>query len=327
MSDGDTLLPPGWIAGTLGDFIRPRGEKADPQEFPELTFLGMDHVEAHTMRIVGGVSGSSMKSAAARFYRGDVLYGRLRPYLNKVARPWFDGLASAEFMVFPEKKWLCSEFLKLRLNSVDFVGFASHLNEGDRPRVDFSQISTFPLLVPPANEQRRIVAKIEELFSEIDKGIESLTTAREQLKAYRQSILKAAFEGKLTEGWRSKKPDARWKTGKFGDFFKVQSGYAFKSMDYCHAGVPLIRIGDIQEDRVRPSNKTAYLSEYHMAENKAFLIHKNDLLIAMSGATTGKFGCYDSDEPALLNQRVGRVLVKPGTSILLSNHPPSPTVF
>jgi type I restriction enzyme S subunit len=54
-----------------------------------------------------------------------------------------------------------------------------------------------------------------------------------------------------------------------------------------------------------------------MAENKAFLIHKNDLLIAMSGATTGKFGCYDSDEPALLNQRVGRVLVKPGTSILL----------
>jgi type I restriction enzyme S subunit len=57
---------------------------------------------------------------------------------------------------------------------------------------------------PPLGEQRRIVAKIEELFSEIDKGIESLTTAREQLKAYRQSILKAAFEGKLTGAWRAR---------------------------------------------------------------------------------------------------------------------------
>ena len=56
--------------------------------------------------------------------------------------------------------------------------------------------------IAPLNEQRRIVAKIEELFSELDKGVESLTTAREQLKAYRQSVLKHAFEGKLTEDWR-----------------------------------------------------------------------------------------------------------------------------
>lgn len=60
------------------------------------------------------------------------------------------------------------------------------------------------LLLPPAHEQPRIIAKIEELFSELDKGVESLTTTREQLKAYRQSVLKAAFEGKLTEEWRLK---------------------------------------------------------------------------------------------------------------------------
>lgn len=63
-------------------------------------------------------------------------------------------------------------------------------------------IETIPLPLPPLNEQRRIVSKIEELFSELDKGIESLTTAREQLKVHRQSVLKAAFEGKLTESWR-----------------------------------------------------------------------------------------------------------------------------
>ena len=59
-----------------------------------------------------------------------------------------------------------------------------------------------PFPLPPINEQYRIVAKIEELFSELDKGIESLKTAREQLKVYRQAVLKHAFEGKLTEQWR-----------------------------------------------------------------------------------------------------------------------------
>jgi type I restriction enzyme S subunit len=59
------------------------------------------------------------------------------------------------------------------------------------------------ITLPPTNEQRRIVAKIEELFSELDKAVESLTTACEQLKAYRQSVLKHAFEGKLTADWRA----------------------------------------------------------------------------------------------------------------------------
>ena len=59
-----------------------------------------------------------------------------------------------------------------------------------------------PFPLAPINEQHRIVAKVEELFSELDKGIESLKTAREQLKLYRQAVLKHAFEGKLTAQWR-----------------------------------------------------------------------------------------------------------------------------
>ena len=61
------------------------------------------------------------------------------------------------------------------------------------------------LALPPFNEQRRIVAKIEELLSELDKGIESLKKARAQLKTYRQAVLKQAFEGKLTAKWREEK--------------------------------------------------------------------------------------------------------------------------
>ena len=68
-----------------------------------------------------------------------------------------------------------------------------------------NEISNIPL--PPLNEQHRIVAKIEALFSELDKGIESFKTAREQLKIYRQALLKHAFSGKLTEQWRAENQD------------------------------------------------------------------------------------------------------------------------
>lgn len=73
---------------------------------------------------------------------------------------------------------------------------------GAQPNISSKQIESLPIALPPLNEQHRIVAKIEELFSELDKGIESLTTAKAQLQVYRQSLLKHAFEGKLTEQWR-----------------------------------------------------------------------------------------------------------------------------
>jgi len=70
------------------------------------------------------------------------------------------------------------------------------------PNVNANKLKLIPLPVPPLPEQQRIVSKLEELFSELDKGIESFKTAREQLKVYRQAGLKHAFEGRLTEEWR-----------------------------------------------------------------------------------------------------------------------------
>ena len=168
----------------------------------------MDHVESHTTRLLGSVAASAMKSPAVCFRQGDVLYGRLRPYLNKVALPNFDGLASGEFIVLPSTECVSGSFLKHRLSAADFVSFASHLNEGDRPRVSFEQIGQFMILIPPPREQRRVVAKIEELFSELDAGIEILKKARARLATYRQAVLKHAFEGRLTAKWRDENKES-----------------------------------------------------------------------------------------------------------------------
>jgi type I restriction enzyme, S subunit len=78
---------------------------------------------------------------------------------------------------------------------------------GAQPNISQGLLKDWPIHLPPFPEQRRIVAKIEQLFSELDKGVESLKTARAQLKTYRQSLLKAAFEGRLTEQWRRDNAD------------------------------------------------------------------------------------------------------------------------
>jgi type I restriction enzyme S subunit len=76
---------------------------------------------------------------------------------------------------------------------------------GAQPNISQSIVKEWPINLPPFPEQHRIVAKIEELFSELDKGIENLKTAQSQLKVYRQALLKHAFEGKLTAQWRAER--------------------------------------------------------------------------------------------------------------------------
>lgn len=78
---------------------------------------------------------------------------------------------------------------------------------GAQPNISSGKIEQLEFFLPPLNEQKLIVAKIEELFSELDSGIASLKTARDQLKIYRQALLKHAFEGKLTEQWRKDNAD------------------------------------------------------------------------------------------------------------------------
>jgi type I restriction enzyme, S subunit len=190
-------LPHGWEWATLGEVVDTTRKRVKPQERPDLNFIGMQHVEAHTMRLLGTVPASEMKSTAEYFEPGDVLYGRLRPYLNKVYSPDFEGLCSAEFIVFRKVPHLDRRYIQYFLNSWDFVAFASHLDEGDRPRVNFGQLAPYPLPLAPLSEQQRIVAEIETQFTRLEAGVAALTRAQANLRRYKASVLKAACEGRL----------------------------------------------------------------------------------------------------------------------------------
>jgi type I restriction enzyme S subunit len=100
------------------------------------------------------------------------------------------------------------KFLTYAINSGGIRRQIAALESGTtRKRISRKNLERVRIPVAPLPEQHRIVAKIEELFSELDKGIENLRQTRAQLTAYRQALLKHAFEGKLTADWRKANPD------------------------------------------------------------------------------------------------------------------------
>lgn len=90
---------------------------------------------------------------------------------------------------------LFTYFTRVLITKIPDNGYARH----------FQHLEKIFIPIPPLAEQHRIVEKIEELFSDLDKGIESLKTTQQQLKIYRQAVLKWAFEGRLTAKWREEK--------------------------------------------------------------------------------------------------------------------------
>ncbi len=93
-------------------------------------------------------------------------------------------------------------FLQLKYQELN-----SRTKGSGTPHVDPNLLWNYRFPLPPLNEQHRIVTKIKALFSELDKGVQSLTTARALLNGYRQAVFKHAFEGKLTAQWREENKD------------------------------------------------------------------------------------------------------------------------
>ena len=203
-------LPNGWVKTTLGEIAVPSRERASPMDDPAMRYVGLEHIEPQSMKLLGYGYGREARSSSVRFSKGDILYAKMRPYLNKVWVAEFDGLCSAEFLVFKKQDGLNSLFLGVRLNAEDFVTFANEQVSGERPRVDFEKLSEFPLLLPPVAEQERIITKLNAALSRTGQAETAARRAQERLKRYRVAVLNAAVKGELTRAWR----EAHWGTPK-----------------------------------------------------------------------------------------------------------------
>lgn len=145
--------------------------------------------------------------------------------------------------------------------------------------------------LPPLPEQHRIVSKIEELLSELDKGKQQLETSQQQLKIYRQAVLKWAFEGKLTnenvkdgelpQGWKWVKIDSLLSDKKKG-MATGPFGTMLKKSEHQKSGVPVLGIENIGEGVFQMPNKI-FITGEKAVELKNFRVKENDIIISRSG--------------------------------------------
>ena len=141
-----------------------------------------------------------------------------------------------------------SKFLFYQAQSYEFkIQLDTLASATTLPIVNKGKFATITVKLPPLPEQHRIVAKIEELFSELDSGIESLKKVQEQLKTYRQAVLKYAFEAKLTNQVENNELPKRWKIKKLGESLNIVSGSTPKGINDIQSSgeIPFYKVGDM----------------------------------------------------------------------------------
>ena len=198
MAEAPFELPRSWKWAALGDFLLyDAGTKREPDTLnKDRWLLELEDVEKDTGRLLARiqVSGRESKSTKSEFRVGDILYGKLRPYLNKVLVADEPGYSTTEIVALRPYLPLCSEYCALALRRPDFVAYVTRLGQGTkmpRLRTEDAIIAPFPL--PPLPEQQRIVAKVDELMGLCDRLEESLTVEEET----RERLLDAMLHGTL----------------------------------------------------------------------------------------------------------------------------------
>lgn len=321
----DNVLPPEWVSVKMGEvFTIERGGSPRPiDEFITDEKDGINWIKIGDTKNVtkyifqtrekikpAGVARSRMVYEDDFILSNSMSFGR--PYIMKTTGCIHDG-----WLVIRKSERVDNDFLYYSLSSpIVFRQFTNLAKGSTVKNLNIEAVKQVELAIPPKATQLEIVSKIEELFSEIDKGIETLRTAQQQLKVYRQAVLKWAFEGKLTNepGKDGELPEG-WKKFQLYEITKFLNGDRSKNYpnrnEYVEKekGVAFINTGHIE-----PNGKLDYQSMNYITRDKlnslnGGKIEKGDLVYCLRGATIGKIAFVDQFEEGTVASSL--VIIRP----------------
>jgi type I restriction enzyme, S subunit len=178
------------------DLIRPIEKKSGP-----VTFIGLQHVESHTGRKIGEdhLRAEELTGRKFKFSPGEIVYGYLRPYLNKVWIADCEGICSVDqYVLRPKSDIVETHYLAHFMRSNTFLEQAIELTHNLLlPRLRTALLESIPIPLPSLEEQRRIVAYLDGLQGKVDALKQLQAQTQVELDALLPSVLDKAFKGEL----------------------------------------------------------------------------------------------------------------------------------
>jgi len=219
-----------------------------------LPYLGLEHVESGTGRITRDASTTSMDdgmSATFRFDERHILYGKLRPYLNKVALPAFEGRCTTEIMPLRPTDVIDREYLAFILRSERVVAAATRFSTGSRmPRADLDQLLTLEIEIPNLDVQRACVKQVREIVDAAETAITLTKILLKDSSLLTRAYLREQF-GKSVPifiGRMGNSPQG-WRSHKLPDLARLESGHtpSRRHPEWWGGNVPWLALPDIRK--------------------------------------------------------------------------------
>lgn len=200
-------IPSSWLSLQLGQVIDyGQTEKVEPENISSETWvLELEDIERDTSRVLQRLTLAERPSKSTKnsFSPGDILYGKLRPYLNKVIYADAPGVCSTEIIPLKPNLAVDSRYLFHWIRHPEFRAYTSQVSHGvNMPRLGTEAGRQAPFILAPINEQRRIADKLDHVLARVDATNEHLSRVAPLIKRFRKSVLAAATSGRLTEDWR-----------------------------------------------------------------------------------------------------------------------------
>lgn len=285
-------LPDGWGHDRFKDVAALRGERTY-SESAEEDYLELEDLEPGTGRILNRRHTLDVESAVTKFYAGDVLFGKLRPYLEKFALATFDGKCTGEILAFKPER-IDGRFLYYCIASPGFIARCSALSYGAKmPRVNWpTQLAQFNMPLPPPAEQTTIAEFLDGSCAVIDKAIEAKREQLGGLTAMRSTVIHKFVTGAGVASRKSSGIDwapsipKRWRTVKLKRHVKLVRGqFSHRPRNdpaFYDGPYPFIQTGSISAADKYVTEYTQTLNEEGLRISKLF--PKNTVVMSITGA-------------------------------------------
>lgn len=196
--EGTEFVPEGWKRVKFSDIAEVKSNLVSPQDYQDFPHIAPDNIEKATGRLLSyhTIKEDKVTSPKHRFYPGQILYSKIRPYLSKVVIVDFDGLCSAD--MYPIETTENTRYLWYYMLSNEFLLQAlSGKSRTVLPKINQKELAQIKVLVPPPDEQIVIVEKLDRIFMNEQKNYKIVRYSLSQIDLLKKSILARAFRGQL----------------------------------------------------------------------------------------------------------------------------------